>query len=417
MGFYKNLQDSQSPYGFLYMGDKYVCSNCFSDYAIKKFIKDYADEEICSYCGTRSKETIAAHLSEVIKFVMEGIISEYSDPDDENMEYDSDEGGYLGEVYHTSAIFEDEIAPVIENEDLISDISDSLINKLWCKKDYYWLSPYQKLIFNWSQFSQQVKHKTRYIFFRLPAISSEYSLEDPDEIPTSEMLDRLGRVLSETDLSRTFNPGYVFYRVRVHDKDKVCDNVEGCGPPLSEEVLTSGRMSPAGIAMFYGALDEKTALLETHETDKSRVITMSRWEALRTIRFLDLTNIPDLPSIFDPERRIERPNILFLWAFTEDLTRPPHQDNFEHVDYVPTQVFTEYIRYLYYDSRERGFDGILYPSRKHPEHTNCVIFCERQNCAEAREEVDESSHVPKYLRLVEFKDIENRKYSDYLFSL
>ncbi len=416
MGFYKNLQDSQSPHGFLYTGSKYVCPDCFSDYAIQSFIQDNADEEICSYCATKSEAPIAADLSEVIKFIMKGIISEYSNPYDENMEYDSDEGGYLGEVYHTSDIFEDEIAPLIENENLISDISGSLTDTYWCRKDYYWLPEHQKLIFNWDQFSEQVKHKTRYVFLRLPAKSSEYVLEDPDEIPTREMLNRLGRVLSETNLCRTFDPGHIFHRVRVHKREEICNDVEGCGPPLPEEVMTSGRMSPAGIAMFYGALDEKTALIETHDPNKE-VITCSKWKSLHILRFLDLTNIPDLPSIFDPERRIERPNIRFLWSFKEDLVKPPHKDKFEHVDYVPTQVFTEYIRYLYSNPHGDSFDAILYPSRKHPAHTNCVIFCERQNCVGIHEDIDDKSHVTKYLRLVECKDIDNTEYRDYLSSL
>ena len=416
MGYYKNLQDIQSPYGFRYSGNKYVCSNCFSDYAIKAFIRDNADEKSCSFCGVRSKDAIAADLGEVIKFIMKGIITEYSNPDDENMDYDSDEGGYLGEVYQTSDIFEDEIAPVIENDDLAADISESLVEQYWCRKDYYWLPEHQKLIFNWDQFSEQVKHKTRYVFLRLPARSPEFVLEDPDEIPTSVMLDRLGRVLSETNLCRTLDSGHIFHRVRVHKREEICIDVEGCGPPLPREATASGRMSPAGIVMFYGALDEKTALVETHNPD-GEVITCSKWKSLRTLRFLDLTNIPNLPSIFDPERRIERPNIMFLWSFKEDLVKPPHRDKFEHVDYVPTQVFTEYIRYLYSDPLGDSFDGILYPSRKLPGHTNCVIFCDRQNCAEIHEGIDDKSRVEKYLRLVECKDIHNTEYNDYLSSL
>ena len=317
---------------------------------------------------------------------------------------------------YTSEIFEDEIASVIKNDDLMSDISDSLSDQYWCRKDYYWLPEHRKLIFNWDQFSEHVKYKTRYVFLRLPTKSSKYVLEEPDEIPISEMLDRLGRVLSETNLCRTFDPGCIFHRVRVHRREEICNDVEGCGPPLPEEVLTSGRMSPAGIAMFYGALDEKTALVETHDPNEE-IITYSKWKSLRTLRFLDLINIPDVPSIFDPERRLERPNIRFLWSFKEDLVKPPHKDKSEHVDYVPTQVFTEYIRYLYTDPHGDSFDGILYPSRKHPEHTNCIIFCERQNCAGIHEDIDDKSNIKKYVHLVECKDIDNREYGDYLSSL
>jgi hypothetical protein len=157
-------------------------------------------------------------------------------------------------------------------------------------------------------------------------------------------------------------------------------------------------------------------LVEKHNPS-GEVITSSKWKSLRSLRFLDLTNIPNLPSIFDPERRAERPNIMFLWSFKEDLVKPPHGDKFEHVDYVPTQVFTEYIRYLYSDTRGNHFDGILYPSRKLPDHTNCVIFCDRRGCAEINENINDESKVKKYVRLVERRDIDNTKYGDYLSSL
>ena len=131
--------------GYNYDGDKYVCSNCFSDYAIQNFIKNNASEIICSYCGTRKEEPIAADLDDVLGFIMKGILSEYSDPDDEGMSYDSDEGGYQGEIYQTSEIFEDEIERFIEDENLSKDISDARIDKEWCRKDFYFLPKHEKL--------------------------------------------------------------------------------------------------------------------------------------------------------------------------------------------------------------------------------------------------------------------------------
>ena len=106
-----------------------------------------------------------------------------------------------------------------------------------------------------------------------------------------------------------------------------------------------------------------------------------------------------------------------LWSFKEDLILPVHGDKFEHVDYVPTQVFTEYIRYLYHDSEGSVFDGIIYPSSKHFENQNIVIFCERQNCIEIDGDVNANPHIPKYLRLIEFRDVDNRDYDDYMSSL
>ena len=319
------------------------------------------------------------------------------------MSYDSDEGGYQGEIYQTSEIFEDEIERFIEDENLSKDISDALIDKEWCRKDFYFLPKHEKLIINWDRFSKQVKYKTRYVFFRLPGKSSDVDIDDPDEIPISEMLDHFGRILSETRLLRILKPGDIFFRARIHLRDKVCNNVKECGQPLANELFNSNRMSPAGISMFYGALDEQTTLVETHDTGDEKVITISKWESCRALRFLDLMNIPALPSIFDSKNRNMRPNILFLNSFKLEIVRPLVEDKFASVDYVPTQVFTEYIRHLYMDSRGNRYDGILYPSSKHPDHVNAVVFCERQNCLDIGEALNPKSTIPKYIRLISYK--------------
>jgi len=294
MGLLKNKIMEQEPYGYRHLDFKNVCYNCFSDYAIQNFIKEIAGENTCDYCGSKSDDYVAAEIDEVIKFIMQGVATEYGDPDDEGMSYDSDEGGYQGTTYTTDEIFYDEIESATNNEDLAEDIHNSLVNKTWCQKNHYFLTPAKALIFNWRQFSEQVKHRTRYIFFRLTPKSTGFVYDDPDYIPTSEMLDRLAQVLSEASLSRVYNKGEIIYRSRVHKKEKICNDAASCGPPLAEELRYSNRMSPAGIPMFYGSLDSETTIKETFDEneDTGKIITISKWELVIKLRFLDLTNIP-----------------------------------------------------------------------------------------------------------------------------
>ena len=60
---------------------------------------------------------------------------------------------------------------------------------------------------------------------------------------------------------------------------------------------------------------------------------------------IDMTALPELPSLFeDVAQRYD--TVLFLRRFAEDIVLPIELDGREHIEYVPTQVFTEYLRYV-----------------------------------------------------------------------
>jgi RES domain len=62
--------------------------------------------------------------------------------------------------------------------------------------------------------------------------------------------------------------------------------------------------------------------------------------------------------------------LLFLFSFARDLSKPVILDGREHIEYVPTQVVTEYMRRL----PDAAIDGILHASAQ-SAGTSCVIFC------------------------------------------
>ena len=87
--------------------DKYVCENCFDDYAVRESIRREAVELKCDYCEYESKtEAIAVPLSDVAHFIREGIETEWSDPDDEGVPWDAEEERYIVEVYDTHDLLE-----------------------------------------------------------------------------------------------------------------------------------------------------------------------------------------------------------------------------------------------------------------------------------------------------------------------
>lgn len=89
---------------------------------------------------------------------------------------------------------------------------------------------------------------------------------------------------------------------------------------------------------------------------------------------MDLTRLPRIPSIFDIEGRKGYHEIKFLHEFTEDISQPvPKNNNLEHLEYIPTQVVTEYFRYVL-SEKYKPIDGILYPSAKNKKGTCLALF-------------------------------------------
>ena len=93
------------------------------------------------------------------------------------------------------------------------------------------------------------------------------------------------------------------------------------------------------------------------------------------ITVLNLTTLPPVPSIFDgDEQNLYRAAIGFLHEFTDDLTKPIAKDGREHIEYVPPQVVTEYVRYRLAQHVGRPVHGILYRSARRPDGVGCVLF-------------------------------------------
>ncbi len=402
--------------GYSYIGEKYVCAHCFDDDVIREFISRNLDKAKCDYCDREESVPIAAHIDSVIGLIVEGIESEWGDPNDEGGIWDSDDHDWQPGIVTDSEdlIVYGNIIPTT-NEKLLGDIASSLRDRIWCRKSPLLLPHDQALMSAWEAFSYQVKHRTRYVFFRAP--------DDPyEDFPVSKMLDELGRVITETNLVTTLKPGTKLYRVRVDEDGRKYSTAHDLGPPSIEEAKISNRMSPAGIPMFYGALDKETALKETVEQGQENwAESMATFATLRELRVLDLTHLPEVPSLFDEERRWLRDKIKFLHMFVKDLCQPIERDRREHIEYVPTQVFTEYLRHLYIETDETPsswmnigghrvepndntqdrkvptLQGLLYPSSRQSKGIACVLFMENEQCCDAFEGND--SDQEKWLLL------------------
>src|SRR5689334_1893552 len=103
--------------------------------------------------------------------------------------------------------------------------------------------------------------------------------------------------------------------------------------------------------------------MSTLRDNDSSALTAASWSSSRPLLLLNLCAIRRTPSYwFSP--RYERDRVLFLKAFAESISQPVMHDGREHIDYVPSQIVTEYFRHVYRTDEGRQLDGIIFPSAR-----------------------------------------------------
>jgi hypothetical protein len=76
----------------------------------------------------------------------------------------------------------------------------------------------------------------------------------------------------------------------------------------------------------------------------------------------------------------------FLRGFLDDFTQPIDREDRSHIDYVPTQIVTEYFRRVFVLEDGKSLDGIVYPSSKANGHAAVVLFATNDQCVEKSEQ-------------------------------
>ena len=292
--------------------------------------------------------------------------------------YETAEGGYQGNTWTTCDLLTDELGLKLPN-DRNGRLLDSLVGQMpdfvWCESDPYGLNEVQLARFSWKRFCQIVKHERRFFFTNYGQKS------DADEtLPPAQVLERIFNYADTLDLFVPLAQGTRLYRAREGDY-AVLATAQDLGPPPQALANQANRMSPAGIVMFYASGSSKTALRETVHNIPA-VYVVGRFETQRTATILDMAKLPEVPSIFEEtsDTLAYRPRSLltFLHQISVAISRPIARSAQVHIDYVPTQVVTEYVR-----SRSlRGsaaVDGIRYRSAVHPGYVSYVLFADQDN--------------------------------------
>ena len=376
---------------------KYVCAACVKDDALAQVVRAHVARRRCDFCRAISDHSIAAPVNAVTQHMAMCFESQFGNP---TWEYPH------VQLAMPIPRFPHDIPgirlPAMDSHQLLyrtmtAEVSCGLFNELamafrrqqWCYKVAF-LTQEQRLGRSWELFKNMVKHERRYTFWSssdadTPSVDRDWN---PHTLPGGKTLHAIGESIRVCGLIRKLPAGTRLWRARTHrDVELIASGKDLSSPPTSAAV-NANRMSPSGIPMFYGAEDLETARAEAIDPkDMSKTqVTAGMFRLMKHIQILDLVDLPPCPSIFDLERTTWRHACEFLRGFSWDVAEPIVRDGREHIEYVPTQAFTEFVRYQLRTYKDEAIQGIRYQSARSRGRrlaVDVVLFFKQEHCIES----------------------------------
>ena len=289
----------------------------------------------------------------------------------EFMSYNTREGGYQGVWFSPEELINDEIELDVNDDNLLQDIINSIDDRAWANPNSYHDSQKDIFVYHWSYFKEVTKHRSRYLFAQSQELKS-----DSYQLRPFDILNDIGRFISDFQMTSILPTNTTLIRCRQHSVNQIITTDEDMSSPPAEKAIQASRMSPAGIPMFYCAFDFDTAKVETIDTNEKtkQYLTSCKFVTKKDTKIVDFRKLPPRISIFDDKNFRDYYVIQFLHEFVKDLSKGIVRDGREHIEYVPTQILTEFFRYIYPDR----VNGIVYPSSKRDGHSSCVLFYDQE---------------------------------------
>jgi hypothetical protein len=324
-----------------------VCSACFTDDEIKKFIHAFSTRKAyCRYCG--KKDVPVIDISEVLDFFEELIAL-----------YTPDKNG----IPILEMINRDwEIFSLIGGKDLLNKLLEMLKSEIKTSQTKVNYIPDLKYnIHLWDKLKRELKWERRYF-------------------PNISFMENAGWDAFFSELVE-YSDQKTFYRARIHQSDNMSPyKKQEMGVPDNLKVKP-GRANPQGIPYLYLSDSELTTLYETRALFKDE-LSIGKFKVKKGIT-LKLFDFTCRPSAFVANGFLNSfaKGILLKNKISEDLSKPIRRYD-STIDYVPTQFICEYLNY------KIGADGLIFDSSLHSEGQNVVIFNpDKLECVEVNKRI------------------------------
>lgn len=360
-----------------HMSEHAICCKCIKDEVLRAKVESEGEPLVCESCGDEhnnafSYERLGEELELVVRehFQFGSSVRKFYDDDEEGWEQD---GEMLSNIIQT-----------VLGQDV--DDPDALVSALMDAEDY-WPGDGEEAFYDdtqlyvtrkatphgwmaeWHYLEDELAHRRRFfsvtardLFDRLleGVADLKFFNKDTDqwlpvvnELPVGTDVLRARVVRSDSEL-RTF--------VETPSREL------GAPPP---EKVPAGRMNPAGIAVFYAALDSDTCLAEMRPALGGRVL-VGEFRTVQVLRILDFRRLEAARlaelSYFDPKYAEQRERAVFLRQLHRLISRPVapgHED-----EYLIAQTLTEYLAHVHRPT----FDGVIFQSVQRQGGANVVLF-------------------------------------------
>ena len=369
MGHFSDLaiQEAESGINAATIEGRRVCRECFADEHIRNEVSRAAEAQECDYCGAKGDAVEAAPLAGVVQFILNQIDHEYASADQSlPVDPDTKERMFPEDEFDTRTMLELHVDLQLPRDDdgsLMEDIARALPEQDWCLRDPLSVRDDEAIASSWEAFKRIVMHERRFFFLGHRDEALEYDLRWGEaRYDPSELLEAIGRFARNHGLLARMDRGTPWYRIQRMEPGEADFDARRMGPPPLEHAMLPNRMSPVGIPMFYGAAEKETALVEVAEEDDR--YACARFEILDDLMVLDVRQPPEVPSLFDPEHARDRAIAMFMRSFVEDFASPIDRERRAHLDYLPTQVVTEYVRTMVTAEEDEPISGVLYRSSR-----------------------------------------------------
>lgn len=359
---------------------KNVCTHHFDDMYLNEMIQEYGHEGKCSYCGHHgtvcSMQDFMEQVSWKIHMYFDDVNNAslyYADDfyDDENEVIPGFKrvGEYVApkeaEYFECTMDLMEDLGLATDDGDLNNDIEDVFSTQEWIERDILH-EDYRRVLFDkWKQFADAVTHSRRYTFLATPEFLP--LVKGVEKTENKDILSSLRSLIITQKLVRKLKEGSILYRARrIKDKEKEYGFWDITAAP--DAVASVNRMSPAGVSLFYASFSDRTAIDEC-VGKKTDPLLIGEFTTKKDLRILDLTRIPG-PSFWMDDWQENQ----FLHSFNREVTKRLNPQDTNLLQYIPTQVFTEFLRYMFTDAKGNKLDGMIYGSSKTREK-NIVLFC------------------------------------------
>ena len=379
--FWMELEEKGDwPFG---LEHKKVCTHHFEDPYLNKMIEEYGEQGECSYCG---KHGVVCSMQNFMEQVSWKIHMYFDDVNNANLFYadsfydDENEvipgfkrvGEYVApkeaEYFESTLDLMDDLGLVTDDDELNKDIEDVFTTQEWIERDILH-EDYRRALFDqWKQFANAVTHSRRYTFLATPEFLPLVKGDEKTE--RKDILSSLKELIVAQKLVRTLKEGTTLYRAR-RVKDKSKEYVFSDITAAPDDVATVNRMSPAGVSLFYASFNKSTAVDECYG-EKTDALLLGEFVTKKALNVLDLTKIPGPSFWMDCWQENQ-----FLHSFNREITKKLDPKDTNLLQYIPTQVFTEFLRYMFVDGKGRKLDGMIYGSSKTREK-DVVLFCNQR---------------------------------------